>query len=109
MAVVLVLVMAPIGDAMGQAVRPAVVCENCGHAIALMKASENLTVEVLPQYILSGSEPQLWQAMLMSGDVTSWGYSLNGLMIEFAGKREVIGIKTLIAAGADIEARGIFR
>ena len=83
-AVLLWLVMAPIGDAMGQAARHDAVCDHCGNAGAVVTVADSSAVETIPQDILEQIRAaRLWpgnaKAVLeaLDGDIR-----LDGLMLD---------------------------
>ena len=69
-------------------------------------ANSALAVETIPQDIQEqiGAAAMAGNAEAVRALAAGGGYSLDGLMVEFAIRGEVTGIKTLLDAGADIEA-----
>ena len=104
LAAVLVLVLAPVGDAMGQAGRHGAVCDHCGNAGAVVKVADSSAVETIPQDILEQIRAAALAGNAEAVQEASWVYSLDGLMLEFAKTGNVAGIRTLLAAGADVDA-----
>ena len=104
LAAVLVLVLAPVGDAMGQAGRHGAVCDHCGNAGAVVKVADSSAVETIPQDILEKIRAAALAGNAEAVQEASWVYSLDGLMLEFAKTGNVAGIRTLLAAGADVDA-----